>query len=74
MIRWIALIENPEKPHYSKKIRNQFIFSPGKLVNHARQLVLKVSHAFAKEVLKLKAGLQFPEIVSAQTYPQRGCG
>lgn len=74
MIRWIALIENPERPHYSKKIRNQFIFSPGKLVHHARQIILKVSHEFAKEVSKLKAGLQFPEIVSAQTYPRRGCG
>jgi hypothetical protein len=74
MIRWIAIIESPERPHYSKKIRNQFIFSPGKLVHHARQVILKVSHEFAKEVSKLKAGLRFPEIVTAQTYPQRGCG
>ncbi len=74
MIRWIAIMECPDKPHYSKKIRNRFIFSPGRIISHARQVFLKVTHEFAKEVQKLRAGLQFPEIVAAQTYPQRGCG
>ena len=66
MIRWIAHIERPDRPHYSKKIRNRFIFSPGKLVNHARQVILKVSHQFLKEVQKLREGLRFPETMPAR--------
>jgi len=50
LLRWIAIIEEPKKPLYAKKLRRKYIFSPGKLVRHARQLVLKVSAKF-KEVL-----------------------
>jgi hypothetical protein len=67
LLRWIALIENPDRPHYSKKLRNDYIFSPGKLVSHAGQLTLKVTKKFYEEVMKLKEGWRWiPETVGSQ--------
>ncbi|MBI3558474.1 MAG: hypothetical protein HY074_19565 [Deltaproteobacteria bacterium] len=45
-LRTIAMIDKPDKPHYSKKIRRKFVFVPGRLVKHARQLVMKVPRRF----------------------------
>ena len=42
MIRWMAMMDRPDKPHYSKKIRNKYIFIAGKLVYHAKQFTLRV--------------------------------
>jgi hypothetical protein len=54
LMRWMAVMESPERPHYSKKLRDMFIFCPGKIVSHARQMVLKVTHEFYEEVMRLK--------------------
>lgn len=54
MLRWVSLITKPEKPLYAKKLRRKFIFQAGKLVSHARQLVLRVSKKFKEEVDRLK--------------------
>lgn len=45
-LRTIAIIDKPDKPHYSKKLRRKFVFVPGRLVKHARQLVMKVPRRF----------------------------
>ena len=54
ILRWVSLITKPDKPLYAKKLRRKFIFQAGRLVSHARQLTLKVSHQFFQEVEKLK--------------------
>ena len=59
ILRWIALVQKPDKPHFSKKIRRRFIYIPGRIIQHARQLILKVPVRFYKEVLMLKPGLRF---------------
>jgi hypothetical protein len=50
LLRWIALLTKPEKPHYAKKLRRKFIFNPGKLVSHAGQVALRVTEKFKQEV------------------------
>jgi len=42
MIRWIAMMDQPGKPHYSKKIRNKYVFIAGRVVAHAGTIVLRV--------------------------------
>lgn len=54
ILRWIAVIERPHKPHFSKKLRRRFIFIPGKVVRHARQLIMKIPTRYYEEVRKLK--------------------
>jgi hypothetical protein len=46
ILRWLAVLERPHKPHFSKKLRRRFIYIPGKLVSHARTLTLKVPKRF----------------------------
>lgn len=54
LLRWVALMMKPEKPHFAKKLRRRFIFAPGKVIKHAKQVYLKiVEHAF-KEVQRLR--------------------
>ena len=65
LIRWIALLENPEHPSFSKKIRDDFMFIPGRLVKSARQIILRVPKYF-KEVLQKIEGWQFPGFNSAR--------
>jgi hypothetical protein len=60
ILRWVALVEKPEKPHFSKKLRRRFIFIPGKVVRHARQIIMKVPIHFFKEVQRLRKGWQLP--------------
>ena len=38
ILRWVAIMTKPDKPHFSKKLRKHFIFIPGKIVHHARQV------------------------------------
>lgn len=52
-LRTIAIIDKPDKPHYSKKLRRKFVFVPGRLVKHARQLVMKVPRRFWKAFVDL---------------------
>lgn len=67
MIRWIALMDAPDRPHYSKKIRNKYLFVAGRLVSHAGQLILRVMKSTYERGLKsLREGWQFPETMSAQ--------
>lgn len=54
ILRWVALVEKPDKPHFSKKLRRRFIFIPGKVVRHARQIIMKVPINFFKEVNRLR--------------------
>lgn len=69
MIRWIALMDSPDKPHYSKKIRNKYMFIAGKVVSHARQITLRIMRKDYERGLKnLVEGWQFPERVSAQMF------
>ena len=42
ILRWVAIMTRPDKPHFSKKLRKHFIFIPGKIVHHARQTFLKI--------------------------------
>jgi hypothetical protein len=54
ILRWVAIIERPHKPHFAKKLRRRFIFIPGKVVEHARQLCMKIPERFYKEVMRLR--------------------
>ena len=58
VLRWVAIHENPSRPKFSKGIRRKFIYIPGKLVSHARMLVLKVSAAAIEEVNRLREALE----------------
>lgn len=58
LLRWMSLIDDPNKTKYAKKFRRKFIKIPGKLVSHARQLVLRVPVYFLKEVNKIRLALQ----------------
>jgi hypothetical protein len=67
MIRWIAMMDSPDKPHYSKKIRKKYIFIAGRVVSHAGQITLRVMKStYEKGLKQLREGWRFPEIVSAQ--------
>jgi hypothetical protein len=59
LLRWIAVIQKPDKPHFSKKIRRRFVYIPGKVVLHARQVFLKIPVRFYEEVKRLRLGLRF---------------
>lgn len=57
MIRWIALMDAPDRPHYSKKIRNKYIFIAGRVVSHAGQIVLRVMKStYERGLEKLREG------------------
>ena len=60
ILRWCALLSNPYKPHFAKKLRRRFIFIPGKIVEHARQLCIKIPERFFKEVQHLREAWQLP--------------
>jgi hypothetical protein len=59
LLRWMALVYKPDKPHFSKKLRRRFVFIPGKIVKHARQIVLKIPTRFYEEVNRMRLGLRF---------------
>jgi hypothetical protein len=70
MIRWIALMDAPDRPHYSKKIRSKYIFIAGRVVSHAKQITLRVMKSTYERGLKsLREGWQFPAIIPAQLTP-----
>jgi hypothetical protein len=60
ILRWCAVIDKPHKPHFAKKLRRRFIFIPGKVVEHARQLCMKIPERYFKEVQRLRKALQLP--------------
>ena len=53
-LRAVALLDNPHKPHFSKKIRRKYVYIPGKIIRHAKQWMMKISEIFMKEVERLK--------------------
>jgi hypothetical protein len=61
ILRWVALVQKPDKPHFSKKIRRRNIYIPGKVIKHARQMILKIPVRFYQEVMMLKSGLRFTQ-------------
>lgn len=70
ILRWVAVVQKPDKPHFSKKIRRRYVYIPGKIISHARQLILKIPVRFYKEVQMLRSGLRFtrPEPAFASGY------
>jgi len=71
-LRTIARLHRPDKPHYSKKLRRRFIFLPGKLVKHARQLVMKIPRRFQKEVLLIREWTRAATLSTALALSPRG--
>jgi hypothetical protein len=53
LIRWVALIDQPDKPHYAKKIRRKLITAPAMILKGSRQLVMRVKEKFFKEVARM---------------------
>jgi Transposase DDE domain group 1 len=60
LLRWVAIIEKPDKPHFSKKLRRRFVFIPAKVIRHARQVIMKVPVHFFKEVERLRQAWRLP--------------
>lgn len=60
ILRWCAIITKPHRPHFSKKLRRRYIYIPGKLIKHARQLCVKIPERFFKEVQLLRKAWQLP--------------
>lgn len=54
VLRYVALLMKPEKPNYSKKLRKRYVFHAGKIVKHARQVVLKIAAKGYEEVKELR--------------------
>jgi len=57
ILRWVAVMMRPAKPHYAKKLRQRFIFIPGKIIFHARRIILKMMECHLKEVHHLRETL-----------------
>jgi hypothetical protein len=57
ILRWVAIMTRPDKPHFSKKLRKHFVFIPGKIVHHARQVFLKLMEFHYQGVQKLRERL-----------------
>lgn len=67
LIRWMAILDNPDRPSFAKKIRDDFLFIPGKLAHGGRTVILRVNQA-AKEVLRKIEGWQFPGFDAARIF------
>jgi len=50
LIRWAAILDQPDKPHYAKKIRRKLINAPATILTGSRQFVLRVKTKFLKEI------------------------
>jgi hypothetical protein len=50
LTRWVAMLEQPDKPHYAKKIRRKLITAPATILTGSRQIILRVKQKFLKEV------------------------
>ncbi|MCB9024725.1 MAG: IS1380 family transposase [Bdellovibrionaceae bacterium] len=50
LIRWAALLEQPDKPHFAKKLRRKLLTAPAQVLTGSRQLTLKVKAKFLREV------------------------
>lgn len=54
LLRWVALMMKPEKPHFSKKLRKRFVFHPGKVLIRSRGITLKIVEKGYEEVMRLR--------------------
>lgn len=54
LIRWAALLDQPDKPHYAKKIRRKLITAPATILTGSRQFVLRVKEKFLMEVQRFQ--------------------
>jgi hypothetical protein len=66
VLRWVAVMTKPEKPHYAKKIRRQFIHLPAKIVRHARQVFMKLMTHHYAEVQRIRERLELNSETSLQ--------
>jgi hypothetical protein len=55
LIRWAAVLEQPDKPHFSKKLRRKLINAPAQILTGSRQIVLRVKNKFLQEVKRFLA-------------------
>jgi hypothetical protein len=55
-LRLVARLDEPNRPHFAKKIREKFLHILGKFVKHARQYFLKIPIQFKKEVENMRVG------------------
>ena len=55
-LRLVARLDEPNRPHFAKKIREKFLHIPGKFVKHARQYFLKIPIQYKKEVERMRVG------------------
>ena len=55
-LRIIAKLDRPDKPHFAKKLREKYIYIPGKVVKHARQMFLRIPKTFGTEVSAMMTG------------------
>lgn len=67
LLRWLALLESPDEPGYAERTRGDWIFHPGKLVQHARQIFLRTTIEF-KEVIEKIHRWQFPGFDPARIF------
>ena len=51
--RALSLVENPKAPSFSKSFRERLIKIPGRLVFHARAMMIKIEEHWLKEVQRL---------------------
>jgi len=52
-MRFIALADNKDKPHFSKAIRNKFILLAGQVVRHGREVIFRMNKEVYEEVKQL---------------------
>lgn len=52
--RALSIVEDPQTPHFSKSFRERLIKIPGRLVQHARALSIKIEEHWLKEVQRLR--------------------
>jgi hypothetical protein len=53
-LRLLARLDSPDKPHFAKKLREKYLYIPGKFVKHARQVFMKIPEYFRKEVERMQ--------------------
>jgi Transposase DDE domain group 1 len=58
--RAMALVDNPDNPHFAKRLRRKLIFIPGKLIDHARTLTMRIPTRFMEEVKRFRQAWEAP--------------
>lgn len=68
LLRFVSLMDDPQRPCMSKRTRRKFIHFPSKVLERSKRFWLKVPEVFYKGVIALIEGWQFPERVSAHIF------